>query len=167
MFRRECRAVAAACHDHIDLAANEIGGQGGQPIIAILRPAVFDRHVLILDITHIAQPLAESDHKRRRRARGGAMEESDYRHHFLLRANGEWPRSHRAAKKTDEFAPPHARPLDPMASKQYGSTEPSPIRGTKVGFRRNFTTDAGINKELQSTRKLSYPGINHFWEGRS
>ena len=59
------------CHDHVDLAADEVGGQCGQPIIAALRPAVFDRHILSLDIAGFAQSLAERGHKRcnRRRAR--------------------------------------------------------------------------------------------------
>ena len=50
--------------DHVDLAADEIGGQCGQPIIAALRPAVFDRHVLSLDVAGFAQSLAERGHKR-------------------------------------------------------------------------------------------------------
>ena len=55
---------AAARRDQIDLAADEVGGQCGQPIIVALRPAVFDRHVLALDIAGFAQPLAERGHKR-------------------------------------------------------------------------------------------------------
>ena len=33
----------------------------------------------------------------------------------------------RAAEECDEFAPPHARPLDPMASKEYGSNTPRQV----------------------------------------
>jgi hypothetical protein len=43
-------AHAAERHDHVDLAAYEIGGQCGQLIIATLCKAVFDRYVLSLDI---------------------------------------------------------------------------------------------------------------------
>ena len=35
------------------------GGQGGQPVIVALCPAVFDRHVLSLDVAGFAQPLVE------------------------------------------------------------------------------------------------------------
>ena len=52
--------VAALGHDHIDLAGDEIGGQRGQPIRVALAPAVFDRHVLSLNIAGFAQSLAKS-----------------------------------------------------------------------------------------------------------
>jgi hypothetical protein len=42
--------VAAWGYEHRNAAADEIGCKRGQPIILILRPAVFDRHVLALDI---------------------------------------------------------------------------------------------------------------------
>ena len=35
----------AARHDHVDLAADEFGGQSGQSIVVTLRPTVFDRHI--------------------------------------------------------------------------------------------------------------------------
>src|SRR5215472_6093337 len=63
-FRRQWRTGAAACHDQIDLTGDEIGGQGGQPIIMALRPAIFDRHALSLDIADFAEPLAERGQKR-------------------------------------------------------------------------------------------------------
>ena len=59
LFAASAEGVAARRHDHVDLAADEIGGQGGQPIIMALRPAVFDRHVLSLDIAGFAQSLPE------------------------------------------------------------------------------------------------------------
>ncbi|HEX3410283.1 MAG TPA: hypothetical protein VHT00_01080 [Stellaceae bacterium] len=65
---RLCRGDAARSYDHVDLAADEIGGQCRQSIIAALRPAVFDRHVLSLDIAGFAQSLAEPGHIRRRLA---------------------------------------------------------------------------------------------------
>ena len=46
-FGHKCRNIAAACQDHVDLAADEVGGQCRQPIIVVLRPAVFDRHALL------------------------------------------------------------------------------------------------------------------------
>ena len=59
LFAASAAASRRPSHDHIDLAADEVGGQCGQPIIAALRPAVFDRHVLSLDIAGFAQSLAE------------------------------------------------------------------------------------------------------------
>ena len=54
-------------HDHVDLAADEVGGQCRQPIIVALRPAVFDRQVLSLDVAALTQSLVERGHKRIRR----------------------------------------------------------------------------------------------------
>src|SRR5438105_4753211 len=85
-------------------------GRAGPP------PSRFDRHVLSFDIAGFAQSLAERDHIRCSRAGRGEAEAADHRHRLLLRAGGEWPRERRATEKSDEFAPPHARPLDPMAS---------------------------------------------------
>ena len=67
-FRRQCRREAAAGHDHVDLAAGEVCGQCGQPIIVSLRPAVFDRDVMALDIAGVAKTLAERIHIRCARA---------------------------------------------------------------------------------------------------
>ena len=63
VFRRVSRRVAG-CDDHIDFAANKVGGQGGQPITDTLRPDVFYRQVLSLDIAGFAQSLAERGHLR-------------------------------------------------------------------------------------------------------
>ncbi len=60
LFRRECRRVATFGDDHIDLAADELGGQPGQPIEMTLRPAIFDGDVVPFDIAHLAQPVAET-----------------------------------------------------------------------------------------------------------
>ena len=45
--------------DHGDLSANQFGRQRRQPIELILGPAVFDRHVLALDIAGVLQALAK------------------------------------------------------------------------------------------------------------
>lgn len=47
------------CRRVVDLATGEISGQCGQPVLSALCPAVFNRHVLALDIAGIAQSLAE------------------------------------------------------------------------------------------------------------
>src|ERR1051325_4514167 len=71
--------------NHIDGAADEIGGQSGVTIIPALRPAVFERDILSLDVAGFAQSLTErSDKSRRRGAR--IAEVADHRHRLLLRA---------------------------------------------------------------------------------
>jgi hypothetical protein len=46
---------------------DKFGGQLGQAICMILRPAVFDRDVLSFDITGLAQSVAEGSEVRHRR----------------------------------------------------------------------------------------------------
>jgi hypothetical protein len=43
--------------NHRYAAADEIGRQRWQPIVLIFRPAVFNSHVLALDVTGFLQPL--------------------------------------------------------------------------------------------------------------
>ncbi len=106
-FRGECRRRAAR-HDQIDLAADEIGGQCGQPIVIALRPAVFDRQILSLDVAGFAQSLAERHKQFRKRPAGRpGAEDADHRHRLLLRARSERPCGHHAAEKCNEFPPPH------------------------------------------------------------
>jgi hypothetical protein len=79
---------AARRYDQVDLAADEVGGQCGQPIILALGPAVFDRQILPFDIAGFAQSLVERGYKWRIWAGRGAAEETDHRHRLLLRAHG-------------------------------------------------------------------------------
>src|SRR5438132_388591 len=96
---RSCSALmcAASGHDHGDLAVNEVDGQFRQPIIETLRPAVFNRQILSLDVAGFAQSLAEGGHKRRKRAWRNAAKEADDRHRRLLRTQRAWGR-HPAAQ---------------------------------------------------------------------
>ena len=52
-------AVPPARGDHGDLSANQFGRQRRQSIGLIFGPAVFDRHVLALDIAGVFQALAK------------------------------------------------------------------------------------------------------------
>src|SRR5437764_7441383 len=100
-----------------------------------LRPAVFDRHILSLDVAGFAQSLAERVHKRcARRAGRPGVEDADHRHRLLLRAPRERPCRHRAGEKNYEIASPHARPLALTASWDYGSTGPPRIGWAKSSF---------------------------------
>ena len=69
-FRGKRRSVAR-CDDHCHLAADQIGRQRWQPIVLILRPAVFDRDVLTFDIAGLLQALTECGHTKARAAAGG------------------------------------------------------------------------------------------------
>jgi hypothetical protein len=107
-FGRQCRNRAAGGRDHVYLAAEEIGGQRGQPIIAALRLAVLDRHVLSFDIAGLAQPLVERGHKRCKRGGQAAAEKADHRHRVLLRAEAARRRRHCAAQQQHQLATPHS-----------------------------------------------------------
>ncbi len=105
IFRRSC--PSGARRDQIDLAPDEIGGQCGQPIVLILCPAVFDRHVLSLDVAGFAQPLAKRGHVRCSRTRRANDEVADHRHRLLLRAKGARCR-HRTAQQQHQLAASHS-----------------------------------------------------------
>src|SRR5262249_47092905 len=72
----------------------------------ILRPAVFDSHVLALDKAGFAQALTECAQTAREHVRRFAAKISDRRHRRLLRARRERP-CRRAAEQRDERAPFH------------------------------------------------------------
>jgi len=75
-----------------------------------LRPAIFNGHILALDITDFAQALAERTQTACVQVRRIAAEKPDHRHRRLLGARGERPCG-RPAEKGDELAPPHASSL--------------------------------------------------------
>ena len=59
IFCRVCRA--AGCCDHVDLTADEIGGQCRQSVVAAFCPAVFDSHVFSLSVADFSRSLTESN----------------------------------------------------------------------------------------------------------
>ncbi len=71
--------------DHGDLSANQFGRQLRQPIDLIVGPAVFDRHVLALDIAGLLEALAKCAQTIREPVRRSAVEKPDHRHRRLLR----------------------------------------------------------------------------------
>jgi hypothetical protein len=83
------RRRRVARHDQIDLAADEVGGQCRQLIVMALRPAVFDRQILSLDVAGFAQSLADRGQKNCSSPAG--TEDADHRHRLLLRARSERP----------------------------------------------------------------------------
>src|ERR1700730_2529726 len=61
-------------------------------------PAVFDRHVVILNVARFAKALSKREQKAFISLRRCAIEEPDHRHRWLLRKCGEWPCQRNAAK---------------------------------------------------------------------
>src|SRR5215470_12292512 len=74
----------------------------------IVRPAVFDRYVLVLDVAAVLEALAECAQSVCTGVRRSLFEEPDHRHRRLLRAARERPTSSRAAEKRDEVAALHS-----------------------------------------------------------
>jgi hypothetical protein len=83
---------AAGCGDHGYLTLNEIGRERRQAIQSSLRPAIFDRDVLTLDVTCLVQATAERGHGGSERLRRLSIQESDHRDCRLLRPRPERPR---------------------------------------------------------------------------
>ena len=80
-------AAMPVAADHGDRRSHQFGRQRRQPIVLAVRPAVFDRHVLAVDIAGLAQTLPERGYKMRIADAGRpAAEQADHRHRRLLRA---------------------------------------------------------------------------------
>jgi hypothetical protein len=56
-LRGQCGRRTADRNDHCNAAADQVGCQCWQPIILTVGPAVFHRHILVLDITDFLQAL--------------------------------------------------------------------------------------------------------------
>jgi hypothetical protein len=79
------------------------------PPIGSILPCAHDR--LSLDIAGIKQSLLERRYEGESARLRPAVQETDRRHHLLLRPQREWPPHRRAAEQRDEFASPHNLPL--------------------------------------------------------
>jgi hypothetical protein len=91
----------------------------------ILGPAVYDRHILALDIAALFEALAECAQTVGHRIGRPAVKKSDHRHCRLLRARRERPRGCCAAKQRDELASPHSITSSARASTVGGISRPS------------------------------------------
>src|SRR5262245_41769027 len=128
--RRGCgfgcvRRPTARPNDRGHLPADEIGRQSRYPIWLIVRPAILDSDVLVLNESGVVETLPERiknvfEPRSRRRP-----EKSDHRHRRLLRAGRKRPRRRRAAKRGDEVAPgAHSITSSARASSVGGSVKP-------------------------------------------
>ena len=105
------QAIVSQARDDLGhLSANEIGCQRRQPIVMSFGPAVFDRHIVALDIAGFLKPLAERGHHGRMRFRRRGVEKSNHRHRRLLRVRRPRPDGHTTAYQRDELASPHGLP---------------------------------------------------------
>src|SRR5262249_25245290 len=98
--------LSAGRGNHSDLTMNEIVYYRWQPVTLTLSPAVFDRLVLALHIPGLLQPLTECGRHGPISVRRPDVQESDYRHIWLLRTRGQRPCCG-GADKCDEFPSPH------------------------------------------------------------
>src|SRR5262249_37031644 len=71
----------------------------GHPVVSPLRPAIFDRHALTLDVAFFVEAPTECRHHARVRLGRCAVEEPDHRHRCLLRPSGERPSGSRAPRR--------------------------------------------------------------------
>jgi hypothetical protein len=108
MRRLDCgrRDISAEREQHIGLRANEVRGKIGETLRPALRIAVFDRKVVALDVTEIAQGATGCFHLRVS-LRGAEQQDAQARDLCrLLRARRERPCCRRANQR-DELSPPH------------------------------------------------------------
>jgi len=107
-FAAKPRDVSSSSCDHGHSARNQIGGKPSKSIIFTVRPTVFDRNILTLDISSLVQTTSESSDVLRRLAKRPGTEKPDDRHRRLLRARGDRPSRYRAgqnAEKSRRFMP--------------------------------------------------------------
>jgi len=77
--------------------ANEIDRQFRQTIVPALRPAVFDRHVLALDVAGLGEAAPERSQHVGPLGRRPGIDEPDHRHRLLrARPRGAKPQQRRA-----------------------------------------------------------------------
>src|SRR6516164_3452560 len=98
------------------MAANQIGGHRGKPIVLALCPAIFDRHIAPFGIAVFAHSSPKRTQPGCEHVARASIEEPDHRHRWLLRARSERPRGRRAAEQRDELAPPHSITSSAIAS---------------------------------------------------
>src|SRR5262245_2780356 len=92
----------------------------------IIRPAVFDRDILALDIAGFGQALTEGGSHRRVRPGRRTVEKPDHRHRRLLRPRRERPSRRRAAEERYELAPvAHSITSSAAASSLSGTARPN------------------------------------------
>src|SRR5262249_12573025 len=128
--------------DHGDLAANEVDCQRRKTIELVLRPAIFDRHVLSLNVADFRETPPDGVYAVSISFRRSWGEESDHRHRGLRRARRNRPRGRHAADQRDEVAPLHC-PSSSRAFDRKDSTARYGGRPLHCGISARPTSAAG------------------------
>src|SRR5262245_30255191 len=119
------RSWRPARHDQRHRTPDHFAGQCWQAIVLAIGKAVVDCDVAAVDISGLDKAALErSHHVTGLRLRDGA-EESDHRHHRLLRAGSNRPRGRRSAEQRDELPSLHSITSLANASSRSGTLRPS------------------------------------------
>src|SRR5580704_14570113 len=105
--------------------------------MAAVRPAVFDRHIVSLDIAGIAQSLTERCKIRCYRAGRCEAEVADHQDRLLLRAERAC-RRHRAPQQQHQLAAPHSMTSSARARSGSGIVRPSAPAVLRLMVRLNL-----------------------------
>src|SRR5439155_22108680 len=107
----------------------ELGRQRRQPVDVIFGPAVFDRHISMLEKANLVQALSKCSHELLAVAERAAAQNTDHRRRRLLGACRarckQRRRRHRAAEQRDERAPPHSITSSASCCSCNGTSRPS------------------------------------------
>ena len=96
LCRQRRRSAGRGNHGHLTM--NQISRHRRQPIILVLRPAIFDRDVAAFDVAGFAQPFEKSGQLPRVIFGRSRIDKPNHRHRRLLRTRRQRPRCRRAAK---------------------------------------------------------------------
>ena len=149
-LRRKRGEVAKGRGDNGYSTTDEIGHQCWQAIELALQPMVLHRHVLALDITDFAEALAERSSKTRNWQ--PAVDETDNRHRWLLRARHERPCS-RAAQCGYQFTPSNMDCQPPTGVMQLEGTI------SHLDVLRCGISNRPMSVEGHKPRRRSGPGV--------
>src|SRR5262245_10782175 len=121
----------------------------------MVRPPIFDRDVLTLDIAGLFQGLTKAAQAIADRLGRSVVEESDHWHRRLLRARRERP-CRRAPKRRDERAAIHSITSSARASSIGGTTRPMALAAVTLMTRSNLVgCSTGMSPGFAPRRILS------------
>src|SRR6516164_420119 len=124
--------------DNLDFALDELGRDLGKPLVASIRPAIFNRDGATFDPAALAQASHESsDPITQGRSRTGAEEADGRELCWLLRARRERPRRS-AAEQRDEGAALHSITSSARASSVGGTSRPSAFATIRLITKSNL-----------------------------
>src|SRR5262245_44194586 len=147
------------------MTADEIIGECGQSIVLAIGPAVLDRRILALDIAGFAQAPTESGYAGGECYSRSAVEETNHRHRWLLRARRERPRRRRAAEQRDELAAFHVDFALPLIASPASACHPASLsftRATSIILPSAIVRSACADASPARTSSTSSSPVNPF-----